>query len=80
MTLQVLNELLPFLRYHEHIDTGIDPERYRLRIVHRQVVYAVPIRDNEPLKAHLSFQNLGDQLLVAVTFLPVPAAQGDHHR
>ncbi len=78
MQLQTLNEFLPVFRHHEHINTGVHPQGNGIVIVLREIIDAIPVGDNKAVEPHFIFQNFGQQVSVAVTFVTVPTVGGCH--
>jgi len=68
------------VRHHDHVDAGVDGDLDRVAVVAgRHAVDRLPVADDEASERQLALQHVGDEVLVPVHVLGVPARVRDHH-
>ena len=78
--LQARDEVAVRVRHHDHVDAGVDRDVDRLAVVAgRHPIDRLPVADDEAAERELALQHVGDQVLVAVHELTVPARVRHHH-
>ena len=65
---------------HDHVDAGVDRDLDGRLVVVRELVDGRPVGDDESLEPQLLLEHLGEQMVIAVHLLAVPAAVRGHDR
>ncbi len=71
----VVEQLLPAVRGHQHVDTGIDRVRAAESRTARHLTVPVPVSDHEAVEPHSPFEHVSQQPTVAVHLHSLPARE-----
>ncbi len=75
---QGADELFVVVGDHDHVQPGIDAGDHVGIVVAGDLVDGLPIGDDKAVEIQLALQHIVDQIALAVEFLAVPTAVGDH--